>query len=216
MALSPFIISAHDLPRRAGEIRQMRLEIDEHEALGFDVMAIAEDEPIDIDFTLQSVDEGVLVTGSVISIASGECGRCLDPVEIDVEENFTELYEYDVDPRQARKADKKKSAQKLKQEAEELDEEGEDVRQMVGDLIDLEGPLRDAIILNLPVNPLCDPNCEGLCQICGEKWAELPEEHSHEQLDPRWAGLAGLTGLSGLTPLASPDGQDGQGGQERK
>jgi uncharacterized protein len=204
MALSPFIISAHDLPRRPGEIRQLRLEIDEHEALGFDVLAIAEDEPIDIDYTLQSVDEGVLVTGTVVSVASGECGRCLDPLEIDVDESFQDLYEYDVDPRQARKADKKKSAQKRKEE-EELSEEDDEVRHMVGELIDLEGPIRDAIILNLPINPLCDPNCEGLCQGCGEKWATLPEDHSHEQIDPRWAGLAGLTGLADLIDPEAPE-----------
>ena len=208
MALSPFIISAHDLPRRPGEIRQMRLEIDEHEALGFDVLAIAQDEPIDIDFTLQSVEEGVLVTGTVISVASGECGRCLDPLEIDVDEPFQDLYEYDVDPRQARKADKKKSAKKLE---EELSEEDDELRHMVGELIDLEGPIRDAIILNLPINPLCDANCEGLCQGCGEKWANLPEEHSHEQIDPRWAGLAGLSGLSDLAVEGEAGEIDGPG-----
>jgi len=193
MSLSPFIYSAHDLPRRAGEIRQVTLEIDEHEELGFEVLAIAKDEPIDIEMTLQSVDEGVLVTATLQSVATGECGRCLDPVEIDVDQSFMELYEYDEDPRQARKAEKKK---KKSDKPEELSEEDDETRHMVGELIDLEGPIRDAIILNLPINPLCSPDCLGLCPECGVKWSELPEDHGHEVIDARWAGLAGLKDLN--------------------
>ncbi len=193
MSLTPFIYSAHDLPRRAGEIRQVSLEIDEHEELGFEVLAIAKDEPIDIEMTLQSVDEGVLVTATVQSVAIGECGRCLDPVEIDVDEKFMELYEYDVDPRQARKADKKK---KKADKPEELSEEDDEVRHMVGELIDLEGPIRDAIILNLPINPLCSADCLGLCPECGAKWSELPEDHAHDVIDARWAALQALKELN--------------------
>ncbi len=192
MPKSPFIYNTHDVPRRPGEMREVRLVIDLHEPLGFDVMAIAQDEPIDIEMKLESVAEGVLVTANVISEAVGECGRCLDEVVFDIDENFVELFEYAEDPRQARKKDKKKSQRaKDAEEAEKLDDEDE-LRQMDGDEIDLEGPIRDAIILNLPINPLCSPDCLGLCPDCGEKWENLPEDHAHEVIDARWAGLAGL------------------------
>jgi uncharacterized protein len=189
MPQNPFLFNTHDLPRRAGEMREYELTIDKHEALGFEVLAIAEDEPIEIDLKIESVAEGVLATASVRTIASGECGRCLDPVEYDVDESFQELYEYTEDPRQARKKDKhrKRDAKDL----EELDDEDE-VRQMTGDLIDLDGPIRDAIILNLPINPLCDQDCQGLCQDCGQKWADLPDDHDHGATDIRWAGLSSL------------------------
>ena len=167
-------------------MREYELTIDKHEALGFEVLAIAQDEPIEIDLKIESVAEGVLATASVRTIASGECGRCLDPVEYDVVESFQELYEYTEDPRQARKKDKHK-----KREPEELDDEDE-VRQMAGDVIDLDGPIRDAIILNLPINPLCDQDCQGLCQDCGQKWADLPQDHDHGATDIRWAGLESL------------------------
>lgn len=192
MAKSPFIYNTHDLPRRPGEMREVRLVIDLHEPLGFEVMAIAQDEPIDIEMKLESVAEGVLVTANVLSEAVGECGRCLDEVVFDIDENFVELFEYAEDPRQARKKEKKKSQRaKDAEEAEKLDDEDE-LRQMDGDEIDLEGPIRDAIILNLPINPLCSPDCLGLCPDCGEKWESLPEDHAHEVIDARWAGLAGL------------------------
>ena len=186
MPQNPFLFNTHDLPRRAGEMREYELTIDKHEALGFEVLAIAQDEPIEIDLKIESVAEGVLATASVRTIASGECGRCLDPVEYDVDESFQELYEYTEDPRQARKKDKHK-----KREPEELDDEDE-VRQMAGDVIDLDGPIRDAIILNLPINPLCDQDCQGLCQDCGQKWADLPQDHDHGTTDIRWAGLESL------------------------
>ncbi len=192
MSKSPFIYNTHDLPRRPGEMREVRLVIDLHEPLGFEVMAIAQDEPIDIEMKLESVAEGVLVTANVLSEAVGECGRCLDEVVFDIDENFVELFEYAEDPRQARKKEKKKSQRaKDTDEAEKLDDEDE-LRQMDGDEIDLEGPIRDAIILNLPINPLCSPDCLGLCPDCGEKWESLPEDHAHEVIDARWAGLAGL------------------------
>ena len=63
---------------------------------------------------------------------------------------------------------------------------------MQGEVADLELPIIDAIILSLPVNPLCDPDCMGLCPDCGEKWEALPEDHAHEVTDIRWAGLTGL------------------------
>jgi uncharacterized protein len=192
MPKSPFIYNTHDLPRRPGEMREVRLVIDLHEPLGFEVMAIAQDEPVDIEMKLESVAEGVLVTANVLSEAVGECGRCLDEVVFDIDENFVELFEYAEDPRQARKKEKKKSQRaKDADEAEKLDDEDE-LRQMDGDEIDLEGPIRDAIILNLPINPLCSPDCLGLCPDCGEKWESLPEDHAHEVIDARWAGLAGL------------------------
>jgi uncharacterized protein len=189
MPQNPFLFNTHDLPRRAGEMREYELTIDKHEALGFEVLAIAQDEPIEIDLKIESVAEGVLATASVRTIASGECGRCLDPVEYDVDESFQELYEYTEDPRQARKKDKHKKRDA--KDLEELDDEDE-VRQMTGDLIDLDGPIRDAIILNLPINPLCDQDCQGLCQDCGQKWADLPDDHDHGATDIRWAGLSSL------------------------
>ena len=186
MPINPFLFNTHDLPRRAGEMREYELTIDKHDPLGFEVLAIAKDEPIEIDLKIESVAEGVLATASVRTIASGECGRCLDAVEYDVDESFQELYEYTEDPRQARKKDKHK-----KHEVEEIDDEDE-VRQMDGDIIDLDGPVRDAIILNLPINPLCDQDCAGLCQDCGQTWADLPAEHDHGATDIRWAGLESL------------------------
>ena len=63
---------------------------------------------------------------------------------------------------------------------------------MQGDLIDLEPDLRDALVLALPVNPVCREDCPGLCPECGEAWDDLPADHSHQQVDSRWAALEKL------------------------
>ena len=73
---------------------------------------------------------------------------------------------------------------------DDLDEDEE--LMMDGDFINLEIPIRDAIILALPINPLCDLVCQGLCAGCGLKWVDLPEDHAHDLIDPRWAGLGPL------------------------
>jgi uncharacterized protein len=169
-------------------MREYELTVSDHEGLGFDVLSIEKDEPIYIDLKIESVSEGVLASAHIQSVAVGECGRCLEKLEFDIDEDFQELFEYEKDTRQKSKKDKKSK--------NDEDEEDElEVRQMDGDEIDLDGPIRDAIILNLPLNPLCKPDCQGLCPDCGEKFEKLGADHKHEKIDARWAALGDLAGL---------------------
>src|ERR671915_504746 len=59
--------------------------------------------------------------------------------------------------------------------------------------LDLRLESVSAVVLALPTNPLCRDDCPGLCPDCGVPLDELPEGHSHEQVDPRWAALSNLT-----------------------
>jgi len=72
---------------------------------------------------------------------------------------------------------------------------------MRGDLIDLEPAVRDAVVLALPTNPLCRPDCPGLCPECGVHFDDLPADHRHEDVDPRWAALRTVVELP---PVVSP------------
>lgn len=164
-----FILNTHDLPRRAGEMKEYRLALEIEKPIGIDVIAVPAG-TLNLDLKLESVAEGVLATGEFDVIAKGECIRCLDPIELELHRNFQELYAYTPDP--------------------EL--EKEDQFLMDGDLMDLEAPIRDAIVLALPINPVCHEDCEGLCPECGLKWEELPEDHAHQQIDARWSALQGL------------------------
>ncbi len=136
-------------------------------------MAVPEGSQVALDLLLEAVMEGVLVTGTAQAELVGECARCLEPIADSVSVDFCELFVYE--------------------DKEDTVEDGElDVSRLEGDLLDLEPVLRDAVVLALPFQPLCTPDCPGLCPDCGVALAGSPE-HTHDApLDPRWAALAAL------------------------
>jgi len=172
-----FLLSIHELPRRSGEYRDYRLTRILDRSFGLDMIAIPAHHEIDLTLTATSVDEGILVRGRVRAKAMGECARCLAPVEMDIDQGFDELYEYE------------SKAAALSDEDVETDE----ILMVVEETVDLAIPVRDAVILALPVNPLCEEDCPGLCSICGVPWRELDGDHRHEERDPRWRALEGLS-----------------------
>ena len=180
---NPFILNTHDLPRRAGEMKEYQLDIPAHARIGIPLIAVPEGDLVELDIRLESVAQGVLASAEIYAVAHGECIRCLDPVEVVIDRKIQELYRYEPTNEKGRKK---------RREDEDVDLEGEEELQMEGDLMDLEIPIIDAIILTLPVNPLCSDECLGLCPDCGEKWEKLPEGHAHEVIDARWLGLDGL------------------------
>ena len=74
----------------------------------------------------------------------------------------------------------------------EGDEEAADLPVVADDVVDLEPLVRDALVLSMPLSPLCRPDCPGLCAECGERWDDLPDDHKHEFLDPRFSALDAL------------------------
>jgi uncharacterized protein len=180
--------NTHELPRRAGEMKEYQLDLEILESVGVPLVAVAAGDVIEVDMRLESVAEGILLSADVYAVAKGECIRCLDPVEITVERKIQELYRYE--PTNEKGGKRKKSGRNDR--TDEVDLEEDDELWLDGNVMNLETPIRDAIVLDLPVNPLCSEDCLGLCPDCGEKWEKLPEGHSHEVIDARWAGLAGL------------------------
>lgn len=141
--------------------------------IGVEVIGIEEGAALDLDLTLQSVSEGVLVTGTVTAPTVGECSRCLTPIESDLDIDITELFAY----------------QGSETEATTEDDE---VGRVVDDTIDLEQTIVDAVGLLLPFSPLCREDCAGLCPDCGTPLATAGADHHHDKIDPRWAKLASL------------------------
>jgi uncharacterized protein len=178
-----FQLNTFELPRRAGEMKEYSLDIQVSENFGINLISVPAGETIEVDARLESVTEGILLSADVYAVAKGECIRCLDPVEIVIERKIQELYNYE--PTNER-------GKKKKNEPEIDDLDIEDELMMQGQIMDLETPIRDAVVLSLPINPLCNQDCLGLCPECGEKWAGLAQDHAHETMDARWAGLKGM------------------------
>lgn len=180
-------LNTYELQRRAGEMKEYELDIEVPEKVGVELISVPAGQIIEVDARLESVTEGILLSAQVFATARGECTRCLDPVEISIEKKIQELYRYEV------KVDHGAKQKKVQVEATGNDMDIDEELIMDGDLMDLERPIRDAIVLSLPINPLCEESCAGLCPNCGGKWAELPNDHAHKVIDARWAGLAGIS-----------------------
>jgi uncharacterized protein len=134
---NPFILNTHDLPRRAGEMKEYQLDIPAHVRISVPLIAVPEGDLVELDLRLESVTEGVLASADIYAIAHGECIRCLDPVEVVIDRKIQELYRYEPTNEKGRKK---------RRDDEDVDLEGEEELQMEGDLMDLEIPVIDAII----------------------------------------------------------------------
>ncbi len=164
----PLVFDTRTLPRRPGSARSEIRTVPAPANLGTGMAGIAEGAELRLALTLESVTQGVLVTATVEAPVSGECARCLEPVSQAIEVRCQELFSYE-------------------QGSGSGDEDG---YALDGDLLDLEPVLRDALVLALPLAPLCRPDCPGLCAECGALLAQAGPEHGHAPaIDPRWAVL---------------------------
>ena len=167
----PLVIDVRTiLQRRAGSMVTVTRSVPAPAGLGVAMARVPEGSPIDLDLRLESVLEGVLVTGSADLQVGAECSRCLEPIGEDVQVRIGELFAY---------------PDSVTEETTDADE----IPRLVDERIDLTQTVRDAIVTELPMAPLCREDCPGLCVECGERWADLPSDHGHETLDPRWAAL---------------------------
>ncbi len=168
-ARSPLVVDLHDLTRRAGTIKRLHLVVPAPADLGIDMIGVPTGSDVTLELRLESVVEGVLVTGTAEVTLIGECARCLEPIKDTASFDLQELFFYP-----GRDAD-------------------EDASWVVDDQIDLDAALRDAVVLNLPFTPLCRDDCLGLCPTCGANLNSDPD-HGHDAgVDPRWGRLVALT-----------------------
>jgi uncharacterized protein len=170
---SPLVLDVSRLGRRPGAMQTIRQTVPSPVRIGLDLLAIEAGAPLDLDLRLESVSEGVLISGTVHGPTRGECSRCLGPVTGDVEIALTELFAY---------------PDSLTESTTEEDEVGH----VIDHTVNLEQPIIDAVGLALPFVPLCQEDCPGLCPQCGVALASAGPDHGHEQIDPRWAKLTGL------------------------
>ncbi|PAU48460.1 metal-binding protein [Streptomyces albireticuli] len=180
---SPLVFDTRELGRRPGALKRVARSVPAPADLGIEVIGVAEGATVELDLRLESVMEGVLVTGTARAPLTGECVRCLEPLERELDADFQEMYSYpDADARS-----------RLAATDDDAEEDEEDTLFLEDDMIDLEPVLRDAVVLSLPLQPVCQEDCPGLCSECGARLADDPDHH-HESVDIRWAALQGLAG----------------------
>lgn len=183
-----FSVPVRDLTGRPGEMRETEIDAALPTAWGEGLVWIPAGESVHVDVRLESVHEGILVSATARTRSEGECSRCLIEITAPVEVEFQELFAYPG------------------QEADDFE--------VQDDHVDLETPVRDAIVLSLPFQPVCRPDCPGLDPITGARLAELPDAQPHQNVDPRWAALAEFA--SEPAEGADDSRPDSQVSQERR
>lgn len=148
--------------RRAGRVGELKVADSRVDA----------DAEVEADAVLDSVDGGIEVAATVRAPWKGECRRCLRPVGGVLECHVREMYR----PRPPGEAP----------------DEDEETYPLSGELLDLRPLLRDAILLELPIAPLCRADCAGLCADCGADLNDGPCGCAGPPPDPRWAALESL------------------------
>jgi uncharacterized metal-binding protein YceD (DUF177 family) len=178
---NPWVVELRELGRRAGSMQPFEKSLPAPDGWRVELIGVPAGAEVDLRLRLESVMEGVLVSGEIDVPLVGSCARCLEPVEDDLRLDLQELFAYPGSTTEATS-------------------EEDEVRLVENDTIDLEPLVRDTVVLSLPLAPVCSDDCRGLCVDCGQRLADLPADHSHEVLDPRWAGLADRFAASPGTP----------------
>ncbi|MGH8999805.1 MAG: YceD family protein [Acidimicrobiia bacterium] len=127
---------------------------------------VEEGSPLDLELRLEALVGGVVVSGRVRGRWAAACSRCLAPVERDFDLRLREVFEEDP-----------------------VEEETYPLR---NEEVDLEQPLRDLVVPDLPHVPLCHPDCAGLCPSCGANRNEDSCACDTRARDPRWDALRDL------------------------
>ncbi len=119
-------------------------------------------------------DDEIILSGVVSALARLKCSRCLASYETDLNTEISLVL-------------KVLSPSSLEEEAE-LEDNEIPIR---GTEIDLGAILLQEIVLDVPMKPLCDEKCPGLCPTCGNvRGSDQCHCESADEIDPRWSGLS--------------------------
>ena len=159
-------VPVFDLMHRPGEMRERQIDATATEAFGNAVIGVKQGAAIYVEARLESLHDGILVTAEADAHVEGECIRCLDPISDTLRVDIAELFAYSED--------------------EAFD------YTVVDDHVDLEPLVRDAVVLALPFQPVCRPDCPGLDPETGEKLSADSSREPAQRIDPRWSALEGF------------------------
>ena len=170
---TPYTVDVYDLMHRPGEMRDRSIDIVVPEEFGNAMIGMKAGSELRVELRMESLHDGILVSADIDGTAAGECGRCLIDIEQAVQVEIQELFAYSSD-------------EAFEYEVHE-------------DTIDLEPVIRDAVVLSLPFQPVCQEDCLGLCPQCGVRLLDNPGHEHENPVDPRWAALGSLAVFDSTT-----------------
>jgi len=132
-------------------------------------------DPIEGEVRLSRTNRGLLVEADLHTSLDSECSRCLREIEVPVDVHLEEEVLPSLDLTTGAPVDTTPEPDVLR-----LTDHHE---------LDLETPVREAIQLAEPIAPLCEPDCPGLCPVCGERMSDGLHAHAETEIDPRLEAL---------------------------
>lgn len=163
--MKPLLFNVAELLRRPATDRDVRVDLTAEE-LGLDDARVAADAPVVVVARLESLSDGVVVTGRVEAPWHDTCRRCLVPLEGVAVAPVDELYQQHIT--------------------------SDEAFPIVADQIDLAPMARELVMLELPMAPLCRDDCAGICPTCGANRNEQPCSCATPKVDDRWSALDAL------------------------
>ena len=161
-----WVLPVRSLVNKPGHMEQLDFDVSLAETWGTEMVTIPASDDVSVEIRLESVHEGILVTGEAFGVAKTECSRCLEPLDHGFRVAFQELFAY--------------SGQ------------SEDELTVIDNSVDINQVVRDAVVISFPFQPVCNENCLGLCANCGANLNDHPDHAHEEEIDPRWAELKKL------------------------
>jgi uncharacterized protein len=162
---------------KPGHSEKLTRDIPAPDHYGEAVCVVREGELLHLSLLLESVHEGILVSGALDTTAHAECVRCLDPMTVPISATIQELFAY-------------------------LPDDSYDYL-VVQEEIDLDQVVRDQVVVELPFQPVCSPDCPGLDPETGKKRDPESATADTTRIDPRWSKL------QDVFPENSPGGESG-------
>lgn len=161
----PLVVPVTELVRHPGSRKHVCTTADA-DGLALPEARVPDGAPLTVDVELEALSDGIVVHGTVSAPWVGECRRCLGPAAGEAVAVVEEIYQ----------------EHPVTDEAFTFD----------GDAIDL-GPLaRENLLVELPLAPLCRPDCAGLCPTCGADRNAAPCSCETAATDIRWGALDAL------------------------
>ena len=184
---SPWAVSVAQVASRPGQSKEIDATFPAPSGIGDEIVGVDEGTDVSVVGAFDSIVDGLILNARISAPVHAECTRCLKPIQRDWTVNVTSFFPYE---------DKSAAGKNGKEEEVDIiagEDEAEDTYPLLdgGAWADLEALLRDTLVEELPLQPLCKPDCKGLCSQCGIDLNENPD-HQHDMTDIRFAALEGL------------------------
>ena len=182
---SPWAVSVAQVASRPGQSKEIDATFPAPSGIGDEIVGVDEGADVSVVGSFDSIVDGLILNARISAPVHAECTRCLKPIQRDWTVNVTSFFPYE-----------EKAGKNGKEEEVDIiagEDEAEDTYPLLdgGAWADLEALLRDTLVEELPLQPLCKPDCKGLCSQCGIDLNENPD-HQHDMTDIRFAALEGL------------------------